>query len=180
MNNWNFWGPELDEAVVSLCWNQPEPYLAETLRQLDLKTHLSQPHCQHILESIRLCYTELGATDWHTVLCCLSEQGLLKEVGEDKQLLDRIFRNPGYGSLFKWYINTLKAIAQQRAVDPVTPLYLFTGGRGRIVPNRAVRRDSVPTDVGEVRVCGKRYRLAGWRDGEGLDIKLTPQPSRKG
>jgi hypothetical protein len=127
MNNWNLWGPELEEALTSLCWNQPEPYLAETLREIDPETHFVQWHCRHILEAVRLCYCELGATDWHTIVVCLAEMGLLKEVG-DKQRLDEIYRNPGYGSLHAWYIATLKAIAEQRSTDPTMPLYFFTGG----------------------------------------------------
>jgi hypothetical protein len=175
--NWDYWAAELEEALVSMCWHQPDLYLAETLRQIDPQVHFIQRHCQCLLEAVELCYCELNACDWHTVLCCLAEQGLLREVGEDKQLLDRIFRNPGHGSLFQFYINTLKAIAEQRGTDRAKSLVFFTGGKAELKWNHDKRSESAPACIGAGRIRGHSYAVRGWvsKDGSLLSLKFYPE-----
>jgi replicative DNA helicase len=83
-----YYAPEVEERPVSLCWHEPAR-LAEVLRRLDPSTHFVQPHLRHILEAIRIGYTELGAVDWCTVVQVLRERRLLEECG-DLQLLDEV------------------------------------------------------------------------------------------
>src|SRR5215470_7020464 len=110
-----YYAPEVEERLVSICWHEPAR-LAEVLRRLEPSTHFVQPHLRHILEAIEISYRELGAVDWCTVLQVLSEQHLLEEVG-GRQLLDELWRNPGYVSLFNYYVDLLTDYAVQRGIN---------------------------------------------------------------
>ena len=131
---------------------------------------------------ISLVFWEIGGVDWATVVHAVREVDALELCG-GRQGLNEVLTDGGY---FPWgprepeplvqeYIRLLQDYAAQRqAASEKIPIH-FTGGKGRIVPNKLARSDRDPSDVGQAWIRGRRYRIRGWRDGDGLDIKFYPE-----
>ena len=169
-----YYAPEVEERLVSLVWHHPE-HLARVLQQLDPEVHFVQPHIRHILEAVRISYSELGECDWTTVVQVLREQKMLEEVG-NLELLDQVWRHEGCMSFLDYYIELLQDYAIQRGIDPHQPVFRFTGGRIQIKPNRSKSREGQPDYVGAGRVCGNNYQVRGWTEPDGLILNLKLYP----
>jgi hypothetical protein len=170
-----YYAPEVETALVSLVWRHPE-YLEPVLRELDPETHFVQPHCRHILKAVQLVFTQLGATDWSSIVQALREQKLLEETG-NLVLLDEVFTYDACGSLLNYYIDLLKDYAKQRKADPTQPVYRFTGGRIQLQTNPHWGDEGDPDYFGVGFVAGKKYNVKGWvsrPEDKSAELKLYP------
>jgi DnaB helicase-like protein len=155
-----YYAPELERAIVSLCWHRPEN-LPKVLQALDPAVHLKEPHLRLILEAINLVYRELGATDWATVIDYLRQQGKLAECGELVGL-DEIYRLEPCPALLSYYIELLKDYGALREGAPLAPTLRFNGGQGQIFNNKAKKTQREPDVIGVVAIASKAYELKGW------------------
>ena len=156
-----YYSPEVEEALVTLCWHKPE-LLPKVLRQISPAVHIMQEHLRFILEAIQLSQDLLGSTDFATVTQALKEDGRLEACGELIGL-DAIYcRNWGYESLLDYYIELLKVYAAKRETRDPASVVIFSGGKGTIAFNKAKTLDKEPDYTGTALIRGRKYRIAGW------------------
>lgn len=178
------WQQEVEQSFVSTLWHHPE-FIDVALLSIDPETHILNPVLRTVLEMICVVFWETGITDWALVLQALREIGAVEECGGLQGLNDVYTDNGHFPEGRKYpepsvreYIRLLWYYQEQREQDPTKPVIRFSGGRGRLVPNRRAHRETDPSDLGEALIGGRRYRIAGWRDGDGLEIKFTPEVRR--
>lgn len=168
---------EIEQALVSLLWQKPE-LISQVLRKLDPNVHISQPHLRILLETVSYCYDQLNACDWASVIEALRQLQRLEECG-GKQLLDEIYKNPGYQSLLGWYMEILVDSANARAEDPPRAPAFFSGGKGKLWANKGKVKSNCDV-VGAAQIAGKRLSMRGWSVVDSLsqkfiDLRFYPQ-----
>jgi hypothetical protein len=173
--------PEIEESLVSMCWHEPER-LSGLLRELDLSVHFVQPHCRKILEALNLCYSELGTSDWASVIQTVRELGTLGQCG-GLEGLNEIFRLkenqvPGEltDSVFAHYCDMLKRYGVARASRPVEGVYRVRGGKATLYRNKVGYGNFPPDYQGEARISGQTYRVFLWVSQDGGFVNLTFAP----
>lgn len=173
-----FCAPEIERSIVALCWHHPE-FVDFVHLSLDPEIHFLDPALRIVLEMVTVVYWEIGAVDWASVVHAVREVDAIEEVG-GLEGLNAVFTDDnhfpeGYQDpepFVEEYIRLLRDYAEQRQVDPYKTVSRFTGGNGRIVPNKRAHSETDPSDIGEARIRGHRYKIRGWRDGDGLSIKF--------
>jgi hypothetical protein len=159
--------PEIEIALVCGLWHEPDR-LAEVMRWLVPAVHLRQPYLRLVIEALLLCYNELGACDWASVLACLTELGYLGECG-GREGLDNLYSARWYQPLFPFYCEEIRKAGRERLGRPVLPK--FTGGTGSIVYDSTNKRFN-----GSARIAGKLYRISGKpADQDGINLNFYPQ-----
>jgi hypothetical protein len=151
---------------------------------LDPDIHFLDPALRIVLEMLSVVYWQIGALDWASVIQALREVNEIEACG-GLEGLNEIYtdgghypegRLPQFAEAFvREYIQLLYDYANQRESDPTKPVYRFTGGKGKLRLNKLARCDSDPSDVGEALICGRRYKILGWCDGNELVIKFYPE-----
>lgn len=163
-----YYAPEVECALVSLCWHKPE-LLARVLRKLDPEIHFTELNCRMLLYAINTLYSELGETDWSSVIDCLRQQEKL--FGQEHLVeLEAIFSlAQGYdrasSGLLDYYIELLGDYASLRRPSPHAkpPVLRFSGGRALLKPNKAKRPGSNEPDFkGLGIVAGNPISLSLW------------------
>lgn len=159
-----YYSPEVEEALVTLCWHKPE-LLPRVLRQINPSVHIMQEHLRFILEAVQLSQDLLNATDFATVVQALKEDGRFEACGELVGL-DAIYsRNWGYESLLDYYIELLKLYATKRERRDPTPPVIFSGGKGTIHFKEKSDPLSKESDGdGLALIRGRKYRIVVWKD----------------
>ena len=178
------YAPEIEKSLVSVLWHHPE-YIDLVLLSIDPEVHILNPVLRTVLEMVCVVFWNTGTTDWALVVHAPREIDAIKDCGGLEGLND-IYTDGGlfpHGHNYPEptvteYMRLLHYYQEQRETDPTKPVIHYTGGRGRIVPNRRHRHDTDPSDLGQARIRGRNYRIVGWRDGEGLAIKFTPELTR--
>lgn len=167
MNLEAYYAPEVERALVSLLWHQPQqlPHVLQKLSPQDFSDWL----CRLVIEAIALAYSEQGQVDFTMVVEILRELDQLENCGGLVSLeslytvWDRLMDERHYEPLIDFYVGLLKVYAAQREPDAV-PLTGFTGGSGKIV-----RQDQGKANFrGNVRICGKTYSVLGYLEAEPL------------
>jgi hypothetical protein len=172
---------QIERSLVSTIWHYPR-FIDFVHLSLDPDLHFIDQDARIALEMISVVYWETGSVDWTSVGHALAEINAVELCG-GLQGLNDIFTDDGHypegrsdpEPFVKEYINLMReyAIDRQSGVDTV-PIR-FTGGKGKIIPNRLAQRDSDPSDTGEAWIRGHRYKIRGWHDGSGLVIKFYPE-----
>jgi hypothetical protein len=175
--------PEIEQALIASAFQVPER-IALIYRELDPALHITQPHLRYILDAVRLAYTELGSTDFASVIQVLREEGKLAECGGLEgvnSVLDQYrygFSSPEAAEqIIAHYIEMLKTYALNRQQNPPPPVYRFTGGKGTLNLNKAKRSNFEPDYIGEARICGRPYRVGASpsEDGSFLNFRFEPK-----
>lgn len=182
------WAHEIETDLVLMVWRQPER-IADLLRQFDPRTHLGQLHLRYLLEAIELSFSELSAVDFATVAETLRELGKLEECGGTQGLAE-LWRQSDYSvaalvgegqvrerqdKIFNYCLETLRTYAARREAGGHYTLARFSGGSGRLEPNRLRRSEREPGFKGLVRIAGKLYRAAGYVQSDGaIDVRYVP------
>lgn len=157
----NYYAPEVEEALVTLVWHNPQ-LLPRVLRCLDPGVHILQEHLRFILEAIQLSSDLLGASDFATVVQALREDGRFEACGELIGLDALWTKNYGYESLLDYYIELLKIYASKRLERNPARVLIFSGGKGTIHLNKAKENPKEPDYVGSALIRGRKYQIAGW------------------
>ena len=172
MNLETYYSPEVEEALVTLCWHKPE-LLPKVLRSLAPPVHIMQEHLRFILEALQLSQDQLGAADFATVVQVLREDGRLPACGE-LQGLDALYsRNYGYESLLDYYIELLKLYASKRTERSPEPVVIFDGGKGTICLNKSKVGETGPDYIGAFLVRGRKYKFLGWTSQDRQSVRCS-------
>jgi hypothetical protein len=163
-----YFAPEIEQAVVSLCWHEPER-LAQLYRDFDLVVHIGQPHLRIILEAINQAYGHLNTTDWASVVQLIRELGKLEHVG-GLEGLNEVYQAQFYGrdnterteKIWADYLRLLRYYAENRKEVPPRPPDFFTSGILRLYPNKTKTLPTQPDATGEGKIGGKLYRATAW------------------
>jgi hypothetical protein len=159
---------DIEQALVALCFASPQR-IAILKRELNPQVHITRPELRHILEAIDLCYRELCATDFASLICVLRELGWLEDCG-DLTGVNAILDEYRYGfasaqieqKIFDHYIEMLRAYALARANEPPVPAYRFNRGDLVLVKNHTKTHDRCPDFIGEGKVAGRQYRASAY------------------
>jgi hypothetical protein len=178
--------PEIEQAIVSLCFQAPER-IATLKRELDPNVHFTRPELRHILEGIELAYRELGESDFATVIQILREFGRFEDCG-GLDGINQVFEQYRYGfaspeveeQIFTHYIEMLRAYALARANQPPVPVYRFARGDLTLLKNKTKTSERSPEWTGEGKVAGQPYRASAYfchdKNGQSvLSISLCPK-----
>ena len=157
-----YYAPEVEEALVTLLWHRPD-FIPWTCRTLNPGFHISSPALRHLLGAILICYSEMGVTDWATVVDCLRDQKLLAECGGLLEL-DRLYSHPGYEALLDYYVRLLQEYATHRKAFPGIPPSHWAGGSATLLPNHAKRKETDPDFIAATRIGGKVFTICGWSE----------------
>jgi hypothetical protein len=159
--------PEIELAFVATLWHEPE-HLAATLRWLVPDVHLRQPYLRLVIHTLALCYAELGACDWPSVLACITELGYFDECG-GREGLDSLYSCRWYAPFFPYYSEELKRAGLARMGKTFPPR--FTGGTGSIFYSNQ-------RFAGSARIAGKLYRVSGKAEAgspDTINLNFYPQ-----
>jgi hypothetical protein len=167
-NNTSYFAPEVEQAVVSLCWHEPER-LAQFYREFDPGAHIGQPHLLVILEAIAIAYGELGTTDFAAIVQIVRELGRMVSCG-GLDGLNQVYQaqldgrtNPEHTEkIWTEYLRLLRYYAQNRKADPPRSADFFTRGHLCLYPNKTKSLQSQPDATGEGKIAGKAYRATAW------------------
>jgi hypothetical protein len=178
--------PEIETALIGLLWREPDR-ISIVKRELDPALHFVQPHCRWLLEAIDLAYRELATVDFACVIEVLRELGRLEDVGgleganelwnAGEFLNSPVWQAMGKtDALFAEYLRMIKQYAVNRGEQPPRPTYLFIGGKGTLLLDKArVKADHY---TGEVSVAGRWYSVRAEVGSEGEFINLRFEPKR--
>ena len=164
-----YYSPEVEEAVVTLCWHQPQ-LLGKVLRVIDPKVHILQEHLRFILEALQLNADLLGEADFTTVVQALREAGQFEACGELVGLEALFSKNYGYETLLDYYLELLKLYAAKRRDRVAGQVVVFSGGKGTIALNKEKHDAKDPDYVGRAFIRGRKYRIVGWTGKDKEDI----------
>ena len=176
-----YWAPEIETSMVALLWHHPE-FVDFVHLELDVELHFLSPALRIVLEAISVVYWNIGDADWSTVVHAIREMGAIDTCGGVQGLND-IFTDGGryYDGrtdpqpVVLEYMELLKAYGAQRQEDPTKIIPRFTGGKGRLWPNKTAKRATDPSDLGEAFIRGHRYKIRGWWESDGLSMKFYPE-----
>lgn len=176
-----YFAPEIERSLVSILWHHPR-FIDFVHLSLDSDIHFLDPALRTVLEMLSVVYWQIGALDWASVVHALREINAIDQCG-GLDGLNNIYTDNGHypegrtdpEPFVREYIQLLSDYAIQRQADPTKAVFRFTGGRGTIVPNRMARRENDPAYVGEAWVRGRRYRIRGWTNDDGLAISFYPE-----
>jgi hypothetical protein len=154
-----FSAPEIEAALVSLCWAEPA-HLAKVLQKLDPLQHISQPHLRLLLQAIYECYAQAGDVDWALVVQWLRDSRALDQF-DGLGGLELIYARPGYNSLLAFYLEILRDFAAHREALPGIYPHFFSGGKAYL-KNHLKHTPKEPDLFGQGLIAGKNYVVRGW------------------
>lgn len=171
-----YYSPEVEEALVTLCWHKPQllPYV---LRQIAPQVHIMQDHLRFILEAVQLSQDLLGETTFETVVQALREDNHFEACGELIGLnaiygrsWDSAIDGANAQKILDYYIELLKRYATKREQRDPTKIVIFSGGKGTLELNKAKANPKAPDYVGTALIRGRKYRRVGWISADGQAI----------